>query len=174
MEHAHTRPRLTEEAAIACALADTTIPSAGSPEDEAERWVRILRRHGEVGCALLSLGVPAGPLETPARDPDERRWRRGAGRHDSVELVRGRATDRASAEGRRSVTTVDLLFALIATYDGLMDEGVRARGTTLDELLERLRERRSTDPCSGSGQAPVVERVRVPELAASPLRNAAK
>ena len=59
-------PRISQDAAIVLALADTAVPFATSLEDEAERWVRVMRMHGQVGAALQALGVGEAPLETPA------------------------------------------------------------------------------------------------------------
>ena len=47
---------LSEDAAIVLALADTAVPFAGSPEDEAERWVRVLRLHVEFNDGIVRLG----------------------------------------------------------------------------------------------------------------------
>src|SRR5256885_4504330 len=58
---------LSQDAAIVLALAETAIPFAVSREDEAERWVRLLRLHGQVGLALQSLGVGEAPLSTIAQ-----------------------------------------------------------------------------------------------------------
>ena len=58
---------LSQDAAIVLALAETAIPFATSVEDEAERWVRLLRLHGQVGLALQSLGVGEAPLSTIAQ-----------------------------------------------------------------------------------------------------------
>src|SRR4051794_41974719 len=57
---------LSQDAAIVLALAETAIPFAVSREDEAERWVRLLRLHGQVGLALQALGVGEAPLSTMA------------------------------------------------------------------------------------------------------------
>ena len=48
------------------ALAETAMPFAHSAEDEAERWVRVMRMHGQVGVALQALGVGEAPLMTAA------------------------------------------------------------------------------------------------------------
>src|SRR5918992_4396168 len=61
-------PPVSQDAAIVLGLASTALPFATSVEDEAERWLRIMRLHGQVGVALQALGVPEGPLETGARD----------------------------------------------------------------------------------------------------------
>jgi hypothetical protein len=58
-----TRLALAPDAAMALGIASTAMPFARTAEDEAERWLRILRMHGEAGIALQALGVSEGPLE---------------------------------------------------------------------------------------------------------------
>src|SRR5688500_532681 len=68
---AELQPKLpfSQDAAIVLALAETAIPFASTREDEAERWVRVLRLHGQVGGVLQALGVGEAPLETIAQAP---------------------------------------------------------------------------------------------------------
>src|SRR5919202_3808919 len=95
---------LSQDAAIVLALADTAVPFAHSPEDEAERWVRVLRLHGWVGAALQSLGVGEAPLETTAQ-PIRLLRRRPPG-EDIVEQVTRQAHSFAIARGAGAVCTV--------------------------------------------------------------------
>jgi hypothetical protein len=131
---------LSQDAAIVLALADTAVPFAHSPEDEAERWVRVMRMHGSVGATLQSLGVGEAPLETPAQPASVRLLRRRPLGEDIVEIVTQKA--RVFAVGRRSdaVCTVDVLFALFDVYGKAFDRALYIRGTTRDELVERLPE----------------------------------
>ena len=59
-------PTLAPDAAMVLGIAATAIPFARTPEDEAERWLRILRLHGEVGAALQALGVSEDSLRAHA------------------------------------------------------------------------------------------------------------
>ena len=129
---------LSQDAAIVLALADTAVPFAHSPEDEAERWVRVLRLHGAVGAALQSLGVGEAPLETAAQPASVRLLRRRPLGEDIVEMVTQSA--RMFAVGRRSqaVCTIDILFALFEVYGKTFDRALYIRGATRDELLEKL------------------------------------
>jgi hypothetical protein len=129
---------LSQDAAIVLALADTAVPFAHSPEDEAERWVRVMRLHGKVGAALQSLGVGEAPLETPAQPASVRLLRRRPLGEDIVEMVTQKA--RMFAVGRRApaVCTIDVLFGLLDVYGKTFDRALYIRGTTRDELLERL------------------------------------
>lgn len=118
------------------ALAGTAMPFAHSAEDEAERWLRALRLHGQVGSALQALGVGEAPLMTGAERPEEHDTR--AKGPDVVEEVTGRATDFAAARDGETVGTADLVFALLDVYDKLFDRALYMRGTSRDELVERL------------------------------------
>jgi hypothetical protein len=130
-------PRISQDAAIVLALADTAVPFAGSLEDEAERWVRVMRMHGQVGAALQGLGVGEAPLETPASGPDEGRLAGRLGR-EAVSAVAEAAGWLARERGSRIVSTVDVLFATMELYGRAFDRALYVRGSTRDELIERL------------------------------------
>ena len=129
---------LSQDAAIVLALARTAVPFAGSSEEEAERWLRVLRMHGQVGCALQALGVGEAPLETPAEDPARSRRRRPRPFTDVVEEATSRAFHLARRRGARAVGTVDVLFAVLYLYGRAFDRELYRRGTSRDELLARL------------------------------------
>ena len=129
-------PRISQDAAIVLALADTAVPFAGSLEDEAERWVRVMRMHGQVGAALQAIGVGEAPLESPVVGPDDRRTEAlGKG---AVVAVGEAAGALARERGSRVVTTVDVLFAVMALYGRAFDRALYVRGAGRDELLDRL------------------------------------
>jgi hypothetical protein len=118
------------------ALADTAVPFAASLEDEAERWVRVLRMHGQVGTALQGLGVGEAPLESPAAGP-------GEGGSPSlgkaaVSAVGEAAGALARERGAPCVTTVDVLFAVLGLYGRAFDRALYVRGVGRDELIDRL------------------------------------
>ena len=129
---------LSEDAAIVLALADTAVPFACSPEDEAERWVRVLRMHGHVGAALQSLGVGEAPLATLAQPRSIRLLRRRPRGEDVVDLVTQAARRFAAARAAEAVCTVDVLFGLFEVYGRTFDRALYVRGTTREELFERL------------------------------------
>jgi hypothetical protein len=126
---------LSQDAAIVLGLAETAIPFAATHEDEAERWVRLLRLHGQVGGALQALGVGEAPLETMADAPAG--TSPGGGRPIVAEVAA--AAQRYSA-GRRSklIGTVDVLFAVFEIYGRAFDRALYVRGATREELIERL------------------------------------
>jgi hypothetical protein len=128
--------KLSQDAAIVLGLAGTAMPFAHSREDEAERWLRVLRMNGRVGEALQALGVPEGPLMTYARPVPPAAPPTADG--DPVDAICRRAVRMASARAADRVATVDVLFAVMATYGQSFDRALYIRGTSRDELLERL------------------------------------
>ena len=135
MNHRHIP--LSQDAALVVALAGTAMPFAHSAEDEAERWLRALRLHGQVGIALQALGVGESPLMTgSAADED------GPGTPplgpDALDGVTRRAGELAEARRADTVGTADLLFAVLDVYGRLFDRVLYLRGTSREELAERL------------------------------------
>jgi hypothetical protein len=130
-------PRISQDAAIVLALADTAVPFAGSLEDEAERWVRVMRMHGQVGAALQALGVGEAPLESPAAGPGEGDRSKALGR-SAVNAVGEAAGALARERGSRVVTTVDVLFAAMELYGRAFDRALYVRGASREELIDRL------------------------------------
>jgi hypothetical protein len=129
---------LSQDAAIVLALAETAIPFAISPEDEAERWVRLLRLHGQVGGALQALGVGEAPLSTMAQPQAVRVLRSRPLGQDPVADVTQAARRLAGRRGARQAATVDVLFAVIGVYGRTFDRALYIRGTSVEELLGRL------------------------------------
>jgi hypothetical protein len=131
---------LAPDAAMAMGLAATAMPFARTTEDEAERWLRVLRLHGEAGVVLQALGVSEGPLRPPAsgeadaqRALDEER--------NVVAQVSAEAVALAERRGADAVATTDLLRAVMYIYGETFDRALRAHGTDRDEVEERLGER---------------------------------
>jgi hypothetical protein len=125
---------LSQDAALVVALAGTAIPFAHSAEDEAERWLRALRLHGEAGRVMQALGVSESPL-SDAEEP----------RHDTPPLgesVLERVTRLAAVftveRGGDAVGTQDLLHAILEIYGDLFEHVLYVRGTSFDELFEHV------------------------------------
>ena len=129
---------LSQDAAIVLALAETAIPFAVSREDEAERWVRLLRLHGQVGLALQALGVGEAPLSTMAQPHAVRVLRSRPLGEDPVAEVTHASRRLAAKRGARAAGTVDVLFAVIGVYGKTFDRALYIRGTSVEELIERL------------------------------------
>lgn len=128
-------PRLSQDAAITLGLAGTSILHARDEHDAAERWVRVLRLYGLVGTAMQALGVGEAPLETPSVKPELRRKPKDV---PGVEEVTARSRDMALQRGAPAVGTLDVLFACFDLYGSAFDRALYVRGTSRDELLERL------------------------------------
>lgn len=125
---------LSQDAALVLALAGTAMGYSRSAEDEAERWLRALRMHGLVGRALQALGVGESQLMTGS---EARPGQRPLG-PEVVDEVTARAQDYAWRRGALTVGSVELLFALMELYDRPFDRALYLRGTSREELLERL------------------------------------
>src|SRR3954452_9300492 len=129
--------KFSEDAGIVVGLAGTALAFAQSREDEAERWLRVLRMHGRVGEVLQALGVPEAPLMTYARPAPSPTAAAPAG-GDPVDAICRRAVRLANLRAADRVCTLELLFAVLATYGQAFDRALYVRGTSRDELLERL------------------------------------
>lgn len=125
----------SREVTIAIELADTTVPFARSPEGAAERWLRVLRRLGRTGEAMAELGIPDGPLESPA---EARIGLAAAEDSPTVQDVAERAVVYARGRGGRVVGTIDLLFGVLSVYGKDVSKALYRRGATREELLDRL------------------------------------
>jgi hypothetical protein len=131
------RLRFSQDAAIVLGLAGTALSFAHTREEEAECWLRLLRMHGRVGEALQALGVPEAPLVTHTRPAPPPGGAPPAG-VDQVEAICRQAVRPADARAVARVGTVDILFAVLATYEDAFDHALYVRGTSREELLERL------------------------------------
>jgi hypothetical protein len=142
-----SRPALAPDAAMVLGIASTAMPFAGSREEEAERWLRLLRLHGEVGIALQALGVSEMALPQPAGGgaPSERSQPQGG--PDTVEAVTEHTVRIARERGAPGVATTDVLMAVMHVYGEDFDRVLRAHGTDREEVLERLR---TLEPGSGA------------------------
>ena len=137
---------LSEDAALVTALAGTAMAFSQCAEDEAERWLRALRLHGQVGAALQALGVGEAPLETgpalaggapPDNVYDEPPSSPPLG-EPAVERTVREAERRAMERRAEAVGTADLLLALLDVYGDPLDYALALRGATRDEVIERL------------------------------------
>ena len=138
-------PTFAPDAAMVLGIAATAIPFARTPEDEAERWLRLLRLHGEVGSVLQSLGVSEEPISLhPVNGHDDpaasAAGGAGAGgeRRDVIALVGEGAARIAAERGAAGVATTDLLIAVLQVYGPVFEHALRAHGTDTEEVLERL------------------------------------
>jgi hypothetical protein len=138
-------PPVSQDAAIVLGLASTALPFATSVDDEAERWLRIMRLHGQVGVALQALGVPEGPLETAAGERPSRPVDQSERRAEPVTEVLSHARELARRRGATTTGTLDILFALFSIYRNAFDRALYTRGTSREELLACLAEHEPAD-----------------------------
>src|ERR1700687_4398346 len=102
------------DAAMVLGMASTAMPFARSAQAEAERWLRILRLHGQAGVALQALGVSEAPREAPADDGlQEQSNGTHEGGRDVVAAVTDSAVRAAGRRGARAVATSDVLVAVM-------------------------------------------------------------
>ncbi|HEY2652669.1 MAG TPA: STAS domain-containing protein [Solirubrobacteraceae bacterium] len=129
-------PPLTADAALLLGITATAMPFAQSPEEQAERWLRALRRHGEAGAVLASVGVQEGPVSRPGdAGPAESS---GPFDTEAVEIVTEHAGRIAAARGAAKLATSDVLRAVIDVYGETFERVIGAHGVKLGELVERL------------------------------------
>jgi hypothetical protein len=131
-------PALSRDAAMVLGLAGTAMPFARTQEDEAERWLRVLRLHGDVAGALQSVGIGESPLQRPHKPVNSPGIAREPNGTDAVEQVTGHAARIAAERGAPTVATADVLRAVMEVYGDSFDRVLRAYGSDRDEVLERI------------------------------------
>jgi hypothetical protein len=140
VQNAGDAPRVelapSPDAAIVIGLAATALPFAESAGDELRRWVRILSLQGEAGRALQRVGVTDVDVEL-ATDAQSN----AAGPEAHAEAVTRVTQAAAAIAGDReaaSVSTVDLLLAVMMVYGDAFDRELTEHGTSSTDLIECL------------------------------------
>jgi anti-sigma B factor antagonist len=135
-EHRPAQLPLGSDATIVIGLAATALPFAESTVDELRRWLRILSAHGEAGRALRCVGLTdEGPVSSVAGRLDAT----GPAVHaDSLTRVDAAAAAIAADRQAASVSSVDLLLAVMTVYGDAFDHELRARGTSTVDLIDCL------------------------------------
>jgi len=131
-------PALSNEAAMVLGLAGTAMPFARSREEEAERWLRVLRLHGDVSGALQSLGIGEEPIAAPDGSSGNGHDSRQGTEHEVVTSITQSATESAKRRSVQTVGTVDVLIGAMEYYGEDFDRVLKAYGTDRDEVLERV------------------------------------
>jgi anti-sigma B factor antagonist len=129
-------PPLTADAALTVGIASTAMPFAQSDEDQVERWLRVLRRHGEAGALLASLGVSEGPL----RDATEEATAGPPRDADPIAAVSEHAARIASQRLAARIATTDVLLAVMHVYGATFERVLTAHGGDIDELASLVAE----------------------------------
>jgi len=131
-------PAVSRDAAMVLGLAGTAMPFARTREDEAERWLRVLRLHGDVAGVLQSVGIGESPLQRPHKPVNSPGLARAPRDSDAVEQVTGQAACIATERGAAPVASADVLLAVMQVYGDSFDRVLRSYGTDRNEVLERL------------------------------------
>jgi hypothetical protein len=132
-------PALAPDAAMVLGIAATAMPFALTTEAEAERWLRLLRLHGEVGAVLQALGIGEQPLRAPDESGvPERAAPAGEGDRDVVTQVTEHAGRIAEGRGAEGIATTDVLMAVMQVYGEDFDRLLGAYGTDRNEVLQAL------------------------------------
>lgn len=143
-------PVLAPDAAMVLGIAATAMPFARTPEAEAERWLWVLRLHGEGGAALQALGVGEARLEAPDDGADDKRSDPATAEdRDVIAHVTDHAVRVAGQRGADAVGTTDVLVAVMHVYGADFDRVLRAHGTNSGEVVERLA---AKPPAQAEGQ----------------------
>jgi hypothetical protein len=131
---------LAPDAAMVLGIASIAMPFTRTSEDAAERWLRVLRLHGDVGSALQALGVSEGPLGAQVEVEVEHQQGRTVGidDRDAVAQVAECAVEIATRRGVSGVATIDVLMAVMRVYGADFDRVLLAHGTDRDEVIEQL------------------------------------
>ncbi len=129
-------PPLTADAALTLGIVSTAIPFAESEEDQVERWLRVLRRHGEAGVVLASLGVSESRMhELENGSDDERSEKDGS---EAIAAVTVRAGRIANQRHATKVATTDVLLAAMQVYGATFDRVLTAHGADIEEVAARV------------------------------------
>jgi anti-sigma B factor antagonist len=129
-------PPLTADAALMLGIASTAMPFAQSAEDQAERWLRALRNHGESGAILASLGLSEAALEETDEDHGEDAF--AAGDPDAVATVTSAASQIAAQRGVAKLGTTEVLQAVVDVYGATFYRVLSAHGVDPAELKSRM------------------------------------
>jgi anti-sigma B factor antagonist len=133
-----TTAPLTADAALMLGIASTAMPFAQSSEDQAERWLRALRNHGESGAILASLGLSETAITDPEYDADADGPPAGRGDPDAVSIVTDEATRISAERGAPKVGTLHVLTAVIVVYGPTFYRALAAHGVDPAELRARV------------------------------------
>jgi hypothetical protein len=129
-------PPLTADAALMLGIASTAMPFAQSAEDQAERWLRALRNHGESGAILASLGLSEAVLGPADEDHGDEGF--APGDPDAVATVTSAASQIASDRGAARLGTTEVLQAVIDVYGATFYRVLSAHGVDPAELKARM------------------------------------
>lgn len=131
---------LASDAAMVLGIASTAMPFTRTLEDEAERWLRVLRLSGDAGAALQALGVSEGRPFQESGESGDRAYKSagGAATHDAVAQVTEQAARIARERDSAEIGTTDVLMGVMCIYGAEFDRVLRAHGVDRDDLIEQV------------------------------------
>jgi hypothetical protein len=124
---------------MALGIATTAMSFARSAESQAERWLRILRGHGDAGVILASLGIsdePATPEAEPQGGPAGGSVERTD--PDPVASVTRSACRLAEERQASTVQSSDLLEAVKLAYGSAFERVLARHATERTGLIGQL------------------------------------
>jgi anti-anti-sigma factor len=128
-------PPLTADATLMLGIASTAMPFALSAEDQAQRWLRALRNHGESGAILASLGLSEAVVHDPDLDGESESSE--SVDDDAVDTVTRVAGEIAAQRKAPKLGTTDVLQAVIQVYGATFYRVLSAHGVDPAELRSR-------------------------------------
>jgi anti-sigma B factor antagonist len=134
----NARPALSTEAALVIGLASTALPFADSLEAEAERWLRILRLHGDPSSAGSGSGVATALAGADQAETDVRAELAGGTYSQRIEGVIEHACRVARDRAADVVATVDVLAGVLAVYGADFDRVLSAYGSDRKAVTQQL------------------------------------
>ena len=134
-----TGPSLDGSSGLVLGLATTAMPFAGSADEEAERWLRLLRSYGSAALVLASLGISEHPLE---REPERVQVPSGES-DDAAGQVAEQARREAARRGGQRVETTDLLAGVLSVYGRAFERVLHRHGCEAWQLRQLLELERS-------------------------------
>lgn len=129
---------LSQDAAIVVGIVATAMPFASSPEEQAERWLRTLCRHGDAGFLLEAVGIGDATFPSPAAGGHPGQAPALPEGADPVAVVIDRAREIARSRGSDSASTTDLLDAVRVVYAGVFADVLLRHTGDREHALEQL------------------------------------
>jgi anti-sigma B factor antagonist len=128
---------LSTDAALVIGLASTALPFADTPAAQAERWLRLLRVHGDAAIALGGLGPRVGSLP-PAQAAPDHGEEAPRGDRERIESIVRHAEQIAAQRSATAVSTADVLAGVMVEYGPDFDRVLSAYGSDREAVTERL------------------------------------
>ena len=129
-----TAPSLDRSTGLVLGLATTAMPFAGSADEQAERWLRLLRSYGSAALVLAALGIREHPLEA-----EPQRVEAPVGEsEDTAGRVAEQARREAAGRGAQRVETTDVLAGVLTVYGRAFERVLHRHGCEAWQLRQLL------------------------------------